>query len=293
MFGSKDGSRAMAASASAQSGVEPSLLKKMLPILAMVAAGYVMKQAGHGQGELGGALGGILGGQPSQGSPDQTGAAPSASGGISGGPDRRSWQISRPVATLNNPCRECTPWQGYSIQLRDCPGTTPPFSASLAITALCSAIFSSALPSAADMDVELIGELLARVQAGVQVEQLQKVDDRALVVAAAALHRRHFAEHRADIDVLRRGGLSRGETVAVLPSVGAGTGCVWMRARLWWKILFMMLPKMLIVFSPALRGHLPRKDNESRGGKAPSVQERVCAQLVEADARRETMKSKC
>ena len=84
IFGSKDGSRAVAASASAQSGVEPSLLKKMLPILAMVAAGYVMKQAGHGQGELGGALGGILGGEPSQGSPDQTDAAPSASGGILG-----------------------------------------------------------------------------------------------------------------------------------------------------------------------------------------------------------------
>jgi hypothetical protein len=84
IFGSKDGSRAVAASASAQSGVEPSLLKKMLPILAMVAAGYVMKQAGHGQGGLGGALGGILGGEPSQGSPDQTDAAPSASGGILG-----------------------------------------------------------------------------------------------------------------------------------------------------------------------------------------------------------------
>ena len=36
LFGSKDGSRAVAASAAAQSGVEPSLLKKMLPILAMV-----------------------------------------------------------------------------------------------------------------------------------------------------------------------------------------------------------------------------------------------------------------
>jgi hypothetical protein len=84
IFGSKDGSRAVAASASAQSGVEPSLLKKMLPILAMVAAGYVMKQAGHGQGGLGGALGGILGGEPSQASPDQTDAAPSASGGILG-----------------------------------------------------------------------------------------------------------------------------------------------------------------------------------------------------------------
>lgn len=56
LFGSKDGSRAVAASAAAQSGVEPSLLKKMLPILAMVAGGYVMKNAGKSGG-----LGGLLG----------------------------------------------------------------------------------------------------------------------------------------------------------------------------------------------------------------------------------------
>ena len=69
IFGSKDGSRAVAASASAQSGVEPSLLKKMLPILAMVAAGYVMKRAG------GGDLGGIFGGQPA---PDASVGSPQA-----------------------------------------------------------------------------------------------------------------------------------------------------------------------------------------------------------------------
>ncbi len=49
IFGSKDGSRAVAASAASQSGVQPSLLKQMLPILAMVAAGYLMKNAGQGQ----------------------------------------------------------------------------------------------------------------------------------------------------------------------------------------------------------------------------------------------------
>jgi len=71
IFGSKDGSRAVAAQAAAQSGVEPSLLKKMLPILAMAAAGYVMKNAGKGQsgqgslGDLGSMLGGLLGGQTS------------------------------------------------------------------------------------------------------------------------------------------------------------------------------------------------------------------------------------
>lgn len=81
LFGSKDGSRAIAASAAGQSGVQPSLLKKMLPILAMVAAGYVMKQASQGQGGLGGALGSILGGQ-SKPSSEQAGATPSSSGGI-------------------------------------------------------------------------------------------------------------------------------------------------------------------------------------------------------------------
>lgn len=81
LFGSKDGSRAVAASAAAQSGVEPSLLKKMLPILAMVAAGYVMKQAGKGQGGLGGALGEVFGGQ----SPAKhDGPAPSPQAGAGG-----------------------------------------------------------------------------------------------------------------------------------------------------------------------------------------------------------------
>jgi len=75
IFGSKEGSRAVAASASGESGVEPSLLKKMLPILAMVAAGYVMKHAGQSGG-----LGGILGGAAQ---PQTTGnrAQPQPSGG--------------------------------------------------------------------------------------------------------------------------------------------------------------------------------------------------------------------
>jgi hypothetical protein len=64
IFGSKDGSRAVAADAAQQSGVDSSILKKMLPVLAMAAAGYVMKNAGSGPGGLGGALAGMLGGQP-------------------------------------------------------------------------------------------------------------------------------------------------------------------------------------------------------------------------------------
>jgi len=69
IFGSKDGSRAVAAQAAQESGVEPSILKKMLPVLAMAAAGYVMKNAGK-EGGLGGALGGMLGGQPATASPN-------------------------------------------------------------------------------------------------------------------------------------------------------------------------------------------------------------------------------
>ncbi|WP_423141207.1 DUF937 domain-containing protein [Parablastomonas sp. CN1-191] len=70
IFGSKDTSRAVAADAATQSGVDPALLKKMLPILAMIVGGYVMKRsaggtagaAAGGGGGLGGALGSVLGG---------------------------------------------------------------------------------------------------------------------------------------------------------------------------------------------------------------------------------------
>lgn len=45
IFGSKDGSRAVAADAAQKSGVSPELLKKMLPIVAMLVAGYLAKHA--------------------------------------------------------------------------------------------------------------------------------------------------------------------------------------------------------------------------------------------------------
>jgi len=77
IFGSKDESRAVAAQAAAQSGVEPSLLKKMLPILAMIVAGYVMKQAGQGGG-------GFFGGQATESSTGQPQPAPAQSGDILG-----------------------------------------------------------------------------------------------------------------------------------------------------------------------------------------------------------------
>ncbi len=73
IFGSKDGSRAVADHAAQQSGISPDLLKKMLPIVAMLAAGYFAKQAGgQGGGALGGLgslLGGALGGGTGGGNP--------------------------------------------------------------------------------------------------------------------------------------------------------------------------------------------------------------------------------
>ena len=63
IFGSKDVSRTVAGHASEQTGIDPSLLKKMLPILAMLVAGYMAKQSGGGEGGgLGGLIGGMLGG---------------------------------------------------------------------------------------------------------------------------------------------------------------------------------------------------------------------------------------
>lgn len=71
IFGSKDVSRAVAQNAASQSGLDPSLLKKMLPMLAMLVTGYLAKQRAAddgtaqlspGSGGLGGGLGGLLGG---------------------------------------------------------------------------------------------------------------------------------------------------------------------------------------------------------------------------------------
>jgi hypothetical protein len=64
IFGTKDVSRAVAGQASAQTGIDSSLLKKMLPLLAMLVAGYLAKQSGGGpdSGGLGGVIGGMLGG---------------------------------------------------------------------------------------------------------------------------------------------------------------------------------------------------------------------------------------
>lgn len=70
IFGSKDVSRTVAQNAASKSGLDPSLLKKMLPIIAMLVAGYMAKQrSGAGAAKAsaqpspaGGGLGGLLGG---------------------------------------------------------------------------------------------------------------------------------------------------------------------------------------------------------------------------------------
>jgi hypothetical protein len=74
LFGSKEVSRAVAQGAAQQSGVDPALLKKMLPMLAMAVGGMMMRQqggasaagtaapAGGALGALGGLVGGLLGG---------------------------------------------------------------------------------------------------------------------------------------------------------------------------------------------------------------------------------------
>jgi hypothetical protein len=76
IFGSKEVSRTVAQNASAQSGLDTSVLKKMLPMLAMLVAGYMAKQRGAGAGAaaqpsqgggLAGMLGGLLGGQAGTG----------------------------------------------------------------------------------------------------------------------------------------------------------------------------------------------------------------------------------
>ncbi len=67
IFGSKDVSRSVAQQASSQSGLDPSLLRRMLPMIAMLVAGYVSKQGGGSQAAgsapaQGGGLLGSLGG---------------------------------------------------------------------------------------------------------------------------------------------------------------------------------------------------------------------------------------
>ena len=81
IFGSKDVSRTVAQNASARTGLDPAVLKRMLPILAMLVAGYMARgnrgaTAGapqSGGGDLGDVLGGALRGGRADGTPGGAG----------------------------------------------------------------------------------------------------------------------------------------------------------------------------------------------------------------------------
>ncbi|WP_108809773.1 DUF937 domain-containing protein [Sphingorhabdus sp. Alg231-15] len=78
IFGSKEVSRTVAAGAEQQTGISSDLLKKMLPVVAMMVAGYMAKQGGDDSGNGGGGLGGLIGGLLGGGS------SASSSGGLGG-----------------------------------------------------------------------------------------------------------------------------------------------------------------------------------------------------------------
>ena len=66
IFGSRDVSRTVADDAATRTGLDPTLLKRMLPIVAMLVAGYMSRQAPAAarpaQAPAGGGLGDLLGG---------------------------------------------------------------------------------------------------------------------------------------------------------------------------------------------------------------------------------------
>lgn len=67
IFGSREVSRAVADDAAAKSGLNPAVLKKMLPMLAMMVTGYMAKQKAASSSGLGSLVGGLLGGGGSAG----------------------------------------------------------------------------------------------------------------------------------------------------------------------------------------------------------------------------------
>jgi hypothetical protein len=83
IFGSKDVSRSVAAHGASQTGLDPELLKKMLPLLAMLVGGYLSSRGGGTDGGFGSILGSILGG--GQSAPAATPAPAASGGGILGG----------------------------------------------------------------------------------------------------------------------------------------------------------------------------------------------------------------
>jgi len=72
IFGTRDVSRNVAQNAASQAGLDPALLKKMLPIVAMLVAGVLSKQGAASRAPTGGGgvedlLGSLLGGASGQG----------------------------------------------------------------------------------------------------------------------------------------------------------------------------------------------------------------------------------
>ena len=87
IFGSREVSRTVADNAATRTGLDPAMLKKMLPMLAMLVAGYMAKQGrgaappqtDGGLGNLGGGLGNVLAGMVGGG---QGGAPGNMAGGL-------------------------------------------------------------------------------------------------------------------------------------------------------------------------------------------------------------------
>ena len=86
IFGSKDVSRQVAGHAAQSSGLDPAILKKMLPILAMLVGGYLSSRSTQGGGGLGGIIGSVLGSMAgSQGGGGLGGGLGSILGSVLGG----------------------------------------------------------------------------------------------------------------------------------------------------------------------------------------------------------------
>lgn len=75
VFGSKEVSRTVAGQAAQSTGIDPSVLKKMLPLLAMAVSGYLASRSGAG-----GAQGQMLQGQRLQGAGGQRGGSEGGGG---------------------------------------------------------------------------------------------------------------------------------------------------------------------------------------------------------------------
>ena len=84
IFGSKDVSRQVARHAAGSSGLDPAILKRMLPILAMLVAGHLSGRTSSQQGGFGAVLGPLLSGLGGAGMAGGSPVGGSGSGGLGG-----------------------------------------------------------------------------------------------------------------------------------------------------------------------------------------------------------------